>query len=132
MDDAVTRLLGNIGKDPVLKTFGEGDEADTIATFNLATNRYYIDRKSDERKKVTHWHRVVVKRDDLVQFTSQYLKKGSRIQVIGRPEPRKYEDKDGKDVFIHEVVLADGAAKLQALGKSQNGNGASTEDVPAE
>ena len=50
------QLIGNIGKDPQVKSFDSGK---TMASFSLATSENY---KDQEGKKVTdtQWHQVVV------------------------------------------------------------------------
>jgi len=50
------QLIGNIGKEPEVKTFDSGK---TKASFSLATSESYTDA---EGKKVTdtQWHQIVV------------------------------------------------------------------------
>lgn len=39
------------------------------------------------------------------EFASKYFKKGSKALVEGRMQTRSYDDKDGKKVYITEVVV---------------------------
>lgn len=39
------------------------------------------------------------------EFASKYFKKGSKALVEGRIQTRNYDDKDGKRVYITEVVV---------------------------
>src|ERR1700691_5568388 len=50
-------LIGNLGKDPEVRTTQAGSK---IVSFTLATSETWSDRASGERKERTEWHRVVV------------------------------------------------------------------------
>ena len=39
------------------------------------------------------------------EFASKYFKKGSKALVEGRIQTRSYDDKDGKKVYVTEVVV---------------------------
>lgn len=39
------------------------------------------------------------------EFISKYFKKGSYIEIVGRMQNRYYDDKDGKRVYITEVLV---------------------------
>ena len=48
-------LIGNLGRDPEIKSFPSGDK---IANFSVATSESWRDRQSGERKERTEWHNV--------------------------------------------------------------------------
>ena len=48
------QLIGNVGNEPEVKTFGEGKK---VANITIATNDYYINEKGDKVEQ-TEWHRV--------------------------------------------------------------------------
>ena len=50
-------LVGNVGKDPEIRTMNNGEK---IALFSLATNEYWRDKTTGEKKDRTEWHNVVV------------------------------------------------------------------------
>lgn len=113
-------LVGNLGKDPELKTTPSGK---SVTTLSLATNRSY--KVDGEEKKQVEWHRVVVWGRQ-AESCVEYLSKGRQIYVEGRLSSRKYQ-KDGKDAWISEII----ASTIQFLG----GSGGSTQrsetfDVP--
>src|ERR1700761_7850770 len=81
-------LLGNVGKDPEIKTFQNGGR---VASFSVATTEAWKDKTSGERKTDTEWHNVVVKSDGLVGIIEKYVKKGSKIHIEGKLETRKWE-----------------------------------------
>jgi single-strand DNA-binding protein len=49
------QLIGNIGKEPQVKTFESGK---TMASFSLATSENYTDQ-SGKKVQDTQWHQVV-------------------------------------------------------------------------
>jgi len=106
-------LIGNLGRDPEVKYMANG-----VATCNLAvaTSRNWKDKSTGEKKEETEWHRVVVY-DKLAEICGKYLKKGSSCYIEGRLKTRKWQDKDGKDVYTTEVV----ADEMRMLGDRQAG-----------
>jgi single-strand DNA-binding protein len=94
-------LIGHLGKDAETK-FTTGGAAKT--TFAIATNRRWKDQQTGEWKEETDWHNVVLWRQENV---ANYLTKGKQIYVEGRLQTRNYEDKDGRKVYITEVVAED-------------------------
>jgi single-strand DNA-binding protein len=50
-------LVGNLGKDPEIRTLGSGDR---VANLRIATSETWRDRTSGERKEKTEWHQVVI------------------------------------------------------------------------
>jgi single-strand DNA-binding protein len=94
------QLIGNIGKDPLVKSFDSGK---TMASFSLATSENY---KDSEGKKATdtQWHQVVAW-GKTANYIESYLEKGNRIAVDGKLIHRSYDDKDGTTKYITEVLV---------------------------
>jgi len=92
-------LIGNLGKDPEVR-YLEGGIA--VARFSVATNESYKD-KSGNWQTQTEWHDVVAWRN-LAERAEKQLKKGSQIYLEGKLTHRKYQDKDGNDRYVTEVV----------------------------
>lgn len=92
-------LIGNLGKDPEVRTFEDGTK---VANFSLATTETY---KNKDGNKVdqTEWHRIVLWRG-LADVAEKYLHKGESIYVEGKITTRKYTDKDGVERSIIEIV----------------------------
>lgn len=95
-------LIGNIGRDPEIRSTQDGRE---IATLALATSESWRDKASGERKEKTEWHRVVVFNEGLVNIIKNYIKKGAKIYVEGALQTRKWTDKDGVERYTTEIVL---------------------------
>jgi len=84
-------LLGNLGKDPEIRSTNSGS---TVATITLATSTSWKDKISGEQVEKTEWHRVVFFAR-LGEIVGQYLHKGSKIYVEGRIQTRKWQGEDG-------------------------------------
>jgi len=95
-------LIGNLGKDPEVKFFPNGD---AFCNCTLATSESWTDKQSNEKKERTEWHNVVFTRK-LAEIVGQYLKKGSKVYVEGSLRTRKWE-KDGQDRYTTEIVVQD-------------------------
>lgn len=107
-------LLGNVGKDPEIKTFSNGGK---IASFSIATsNRYKT--KDGEQKEQTEWHRVSVKAEGLVNLVEQYVQKGTRLYIEGEKWTREYE-KDGATERICEIVLNPFRSTIAIQGRAK-------------
>jgi len=92
-------FIGNLGKDPEVRRLENGA---AVAKFSLATNESYKD-KNGEWQKITEWHDIVCWRA-LAERAESQLKKGALTYVEGKLTHRKYQDKDGNDRYITEVV----------------------------
>ena len=107
-------LIGNLGRDPEVRRLENGA---VVAKFSVATNENYKD-KSGEWQTQTEWHDVVVWRS-LAERAEQQLKKGAQIYLEGKLTHRKYQDKEGNDRYITEVV----ANTLRLLERRENMDG---------
>jgi len=110
-------LVGNLGKDPEIRTFPNGGR---VANFSIATEESWKDKSSGERKSRTEWHRVSITNDALVGIVERYLVKGAKVYIEGQLETRKYQ-KDGRDVYTTEVVLRPYRGTLTMLSSPRSG-----------
>lgn len=110
-------LIGNVGKDPEIRTASNGNE---IAFFSLATSEYWKDKITNERKDKTEWHRVVVYSQGLVNIVKNYVKKGTRLYLCGSIQSRKWTDNKSIDRQLTEIVLQGYTAELQILSNTMN------------
>jgi single-strand DNA-binding protein len=101
-------LLGNLGRDPEVRTKKEGRK---IANLSLATSERWTDTQG-ERQERTDWHRVVIFSDTLANLADQALKKGSRVYVEGQLQTRKWTDQKGEERVTTEVVLSPGRGEM--------------------
>jgi single-strand DNA-binding protein len=104
-------LIGNLGRDPEIRTLENGSK---VGTFSLATNESYKD-KNDTWQTLTEWHNIVVWRG-LAEKAERDLKKGSLAYIEGKITHRKYQDKDGVERSVTEIV----ASAVNLLEKKEN------------
>ena len=105
-------LVGNLGKDPEIRTLDSGAK---VATFPLATTETYKDRDGN-RQENTEWHNVVLWRG-LADVAERFLKKGNSVYVEGRIKTRSWDDKDGNKRYTTEIV----GDNMTMLGGRQGG-----------
>lgn len=107
-------LVGNIGQDPDPRRTNDGT---AICSVSLATTSQWKDKESGERRSETEWHRVVFY-GRLAEIAGEYLKKGRQVYVEGRLKTRKWQDKEGNDRQVTEVI----AEQMQMLGNRDEGS----------
>ena len=105
-------LVGNLGKDPEIRTLNSGDR---VANLRIATSENWRDKATGERKEKTEWHQVVIFNENLVKVAENYLKKGSTIYIEGSLQTRKYEQ-NGVEKYSTEIVLQKFRGELTMLG----------------
>ena len=90
-------LTGRLTADPELKTTTNGIP---VTTFSIAVNRNY--RAGEEQQ--TDFINIVAWRQR-AEFITKYFKKGSLIGIEGSIQTRRYQDKNGNNRTIFEVVV---------------------------
>ncbi len=105
-------LVGNVGKDPEIRSTQDGRE---IASLTLATSESWRDKSSGERREKTEWHRVSIFSEGLVNIVKNYVKKGSKLYIEGSLQTRKWTDASGTEKYTTEVVLQGFGATLTML-----------------
>ena len=88
-------LSGRIAKDLELKYTATNNTA--VVTFNLAVRKNKTDADFIQ----------IVAFGKTAELLNQYCKKGSSINVIGYIRTRNYDDKDGKKIYVTEIVAED-------------------------
>lgn len=90
-------LTGRLTADPDLRYTPNGT---AVATFTLAVNRTFIGKDGQKEAdfiSVITWRKAA-------ENVANYMTKGSLIGVDGRLQTRNYENREGKRVFVTEVV----------------------------
>jgi len=100
-------LVGRITKDPILRKTPNGT---SVVSFTIACNRRIKQEGQPDADFINcvAWNKTA-------DFMVQYVKKGALLGLEGRIQTRSYDDKDGKRVYITEVV----ADSVQALGSKK-------------
>ncbi len=114
-------IIGNLGADPEIRTFGNGGK---VCNLRIATSETWRDKSTGERREKTEWHTVAIFSEGLVRVCEQYLKKGAKVYVEGALQTRKWQDQSGNDRYSTEVVLQGFNGTLTMLdGRSGGGGG---------
>ena len=90
-------LLGRLTRDPEVRYTTTNNTL--VCTFSLAVNRRF---KSEGQPDADFFNIVAWSKTG--EFCSKYFKKGQQVGVVGRLQTRNYDDKDGKKVYVTEVV----------------------------
>lgn len=104
-------LIGNLGQDPEMRSFANGD---AVCNIRVATSETWKDKSTGEQQEKTEWHTVVAFRR-LGEIMGQYLKKGSKVYIEGKLRTRKWQDQQGNDRYTTEIV-ADEMQMLDSRG----------------
>lgn len=91
-------LIGRFTKDADVRQTQNGAR---VAMFNLAVTRPFKDANGNREAdfiSCVAWRKTA-------EIIQQYTHKGSLIGVNGRIQTRNYQDKDGKTVYVTEVVV---------------------------
>ncbi|MFN3993683.1 MAG: single-stranded DNA-binding protein [Tabrizicola flagellatus] len=116
-------LIGNLGRDPEVRSFQNGGK---VVNLRIATTETWRDRNTGERKERTEWHSVAIFNEALGKIAEQYLKKGSTVYIEGALETRKWQDQSGQDRYTTEIVLRPYNGNLTLLGgRGEGGSGGS-------
>jgi single-strand DNA-binding protein len=120
-------LVGNLGKEPEIRTLNSGDR---VANLRIATSETWRDKATGERKEKTEWHSVVIFNENIVKVAEQYLHKGSSVYIEGSLQTRKWTDQAGVEKYSTEIVLQKFRGELTMLGSRGDnaGSGASGGD----
>jgi single-strand DNA-binding protein len=114
-------LVGNVGKDPVVRYFDKGVAK---ASFPLATSETYTNQQG-ETITSTEWHNIVLWRS-LAEVAEKSVKKGTQVYIVGKIKTRSYVDKEGNNKYITEI-LADMMMVLEKKQGAPSGSSVSSE-----
>lgn len=106
-------LAGNLTSEPEMRKTPSGQP---VCNFSIATNRYWTDKDSGEKKQKAEYHDIVAWRR-LAEIASQYLSKGSLVLIEGRLQTRSWEDSNDNTRSKTEVV----AKKMQMGPRASKG-----------
>ncbi len=95
-------LIGYLGATPESKTMPLGGE---VVNFRMATSESYTDKATNKKIDKTEWHSIVVFNLHFAKVALQYLKKGSKVYIERRLQTRKWQDKNGSERYVTEIIL---------------------------
>ncbi|HGO1460841.1 TPA: single-stranded DNA-binding protein [Staphylococcus aureus] len=107
-------LVGRLTKDPELRSTPNGVN---VGTFTLAVNRTFTNAQGE--READFINVVVFKKQ--AENVKNYLSKGLLAGVDGRLQTRSYDNKEGRRVFVTEVV-ADSVQFLEPKNNNKQNN----------
>ena len=93
-------IQGFLGQDAEVKSFEGGR---TLISLNVATSESYKN-KDGEQVKNTTWHKVSHWRTKMDENLRTGLKKGTLVLIQGKLNTRKYNDKNGQERYMTEIL----------------------------
>ena len=107
-------LIGRLTKDPELRATSTGRN---VCQFSVAVSRNFTNANGEREADFIN----CVVWDKQAENLVKYQKKGNQIAVEGRIQTRNYDDKDGKKVYVTEI-LASNISFLDSKGTGATGN----------
>ena len=113
-------LMGRLTRDPELRQTQNGIP---VATFTLAVERRF---KNQQGETLTDFIPVVAWRQQ-AEFAGRWFQQGMRVAVIGSMQVRTWDDRDGNQCYVTEVItnqlhFADGKREDDGGGYQQPQN----------
>ena len=93
-------LIGNLTRDPEMGTTQSGVN---VCRFAIAVSRDYA---NSDGSRETDFFNITVWRSR-AEVCGKYLRKGSKVAVVGSLQNRSYDDKDGIKRQVTEVIASD-------------------------
>jgi single-strand DNA-binding protein len=107
-------LIGNLGRDPELKSTPSGQ---SVARFSVATTETWKNQAGEKQSK-TEWHNIVVWGKQ-AEIAEKYLRKGKQVMIEGRIQYREYTDQAG----VKKTACDIRCDNFVMLGRMEDGGG---------
>jgi len=126
-------ILGNVTRDPEIRTTPNDQ---IVASFGVATNRFWTDKQTGEKKQMVEFHNVVCWRK-LAEIAQKFLKKGSLLYVEGRLQTRSWQDPTGNkrnrtEIVAERIQLGPRGAKTIPTPETTEEKVEEVEEIPLE
>jgi single-strand DNA-binding protein len=112
-------LIGNLTRDPEASETSSGV---AYCRMSIAVNRPY---SGSDGERQTDFFNITVWRAQ-AENCARYLKKGSKVAVVGSLQNRSYEDKDGNKRQVTDII----ANEVEFLSVRSAGEGGDVDSVP--
>lgn len=105
-------LVGRLVRDPEVKTT---QSQTSVCSFTIAVDRRY---KNHDGERQADFISCVAWRQ-AAEFLGKYIRKGSRIGIVGNLQSRSYDDATGRTVYVTEVNVEE----IEFVESKHEGNG---------
>lgn len=119
-------ILGNLTRDPEIRALPSGQ---SVVSLGVATNRFYTDSSTGEKKQDVEFHNVVAF-GKLADLASRYLTKGSLVLIEGRLKTRSWEDSAGNKRSRTEIIAENIQLAPRTIRKEETTPPHSKEEIP--
>jgi len=125
-------LMGRLTRDPEVR-YSSGENSSANASFTLAVDRRFKRQGEDQQADFIR----CVAFGKQAEFVEKYIKKGTKIVVVGRIQTGSYTNKDGQRVYTTDVIAEEiEFAESKGSGASNGGDyaapAASSKPTPSE
>ena len=93
-------LIGRLTKDPEVR-YSQGDNSMAIARYSLAVDRRF--KRNGDEQTADFINCVAFGKSG--EFAEKYLRKGTKIAIVGRIQTGSYTNRDGQKVYTTDVVV---------------------------
>lgn len=112
-------MMGRLTRDPEIR-YSQGANATAIASFSLAVDRRI---KQEGQPEADFFSCTAFGKT--AEFCEKYIKKGTKIVVVGRIQNDNYTNKEGQKVYsvrimVEEMEFAESKAAQNANGQNEN------------
>ena len=104
-------LIGNLTRDPEMSETASGV---AFCRLGIAVNRPY---QGSDGERATDFFNITVWRGQ-AENCARYLKKGSKVAIVGSLQNRSYEDKDGNKRQVTDII----ANEVEFLSQKSSNN----------
>jgi len=114
-------LIGNLTRDPEVSETSSGV---AFCRFPIAVNRTFV---NGDGNREADFFNITVWRNQ-AENCGKFLKKGSKVAIVGSLQNRTYEDKDGIKRTITDIV----AVEVEFLSTANRGEVSGVESTPVK
>ena len=116
-------LIGNLTRDPELSETSTGVP---FCRFSIAVNRAFA---GADGNREADFFNITVWRNQ-AENCGKYLKKGSKIAIVGSLQNRTYEDKEGVKRTVTDIVASE--VEFLSSGSSRENGGEDVGEIPTK
>ena len=120
MAGSATTFIGNLTQDPEIRFLGDGGAAKL--SFSIAVNHFWTDQSGEKQEKTSYFNCVAWR--NLAEDAANVLEKGLRVIVTGRLEQRTFEDKDGNNRSVVELIADEIGVSTRNIASMERKSGA--------
>lgn len=114
-------LMGRLTKDPDVR-YSQGEKTTAVARYALAVDRKF---KRDGEASADFINCIAFGKNG--EFAEKYLRKGTKIVVVGRIQTGSYTNKDGQKVYTTDVVVEEHEFAESKKAVSENSGSANNQ-----